>query len=153
MRYRMLRRARRAVLLLAGGITLLAAILVVGAWRNDMIIESDMGVATAEVLSAGVRRSAVIFSTPDGVLHNPRLGVLYPTDLVVGQRIEVEYARTDPDLVRVAGRDARVAVVPALSIAIIAWLIAAPPLWYIRRELQRSEQLGHEGRRGAETFN
>ncbi|WP_373876734.1 DUF3592 domain-containing protein [Lolliginicoccus levis] len=149
----MLRRARRAVLLLAGGITMLAVILVVGAWRNDMIIESDMGVATAEVLSAGVRRSAVIFSTSDGVLHNPRLGVLYPTDLVVGQRIEVEYARTDPDLVRVAGRDAWVAVPPATSIVLITWLIAALPLWYIRRELQRSEQPGHGRRRDAESFN
>ncbi|GGC76667.1 DUF3592 domain-containing protein [Hoyosella rhizosphaerae] len=136
----MLRRARRAVYLLAGGITLLAAILVIGAWRNDMIIESDMGVATAEVLSAGMRRSAIIFSTPDGVLHNPRLGVLYPTDLTVGQRIEVEYARTDPDLVRVAGRDARVAIVPAASVALVAWLVATPFLLLIRRELNQAEQ-------------
>ncbi|MBN4925264.1 DUF3592 domain-containing protein [Hoyosella rhizosphaerae] len=140
MKFRMLRRARRAVYLLAGGITLLAAILVIGAWRNDMIIESDMGVATAEVLSAGMRRSAIIFSTPDGVLHNPRLGVLYPTDLTVGQRIEVEYARTDPDLVRVAGRDARVAIVPAASVALVAWLVATPFLLLIRRELNQAEQ-------------
>ncbi|MCW4352837.1 DUF3592 domain-containing protein [Hoyosella sp. YIM 151337] len=132
----MLRRATIAVCLVAGGISLLAIILVIGCWRNDMIIEADMGTATAEVLSAGVRRSAILFSTPDGVLHNPRLGVLYPTDLTAGQRIAVEYARSDPDLVRVAGRDARVAVVPALSVILVTWAVAGPLLVLMRRKLR-----------------
>lgn len=132
----MLRRATIAVCLVAGGISLLAIILVIGCWRNDMIIEADMGTATAEVLSAGVRRSAILFSTPDGVLHNPRLGVLYPTDLTAGQRIAVEYARSDPDLVRVAGRDARVAIVPALSVILVTWAVAGPLLVLMRRKLR-----------------
>ncbi len=55
------------------------------------------------------------FVTPDGVTHNPELGVLYPTGLTAGQRIAVEYARSDPDLVRVTGRDARVALIPTGS--------------------------------------
>lgn len=129
-----------AAYLVAGGISLLAVVLVIGCWRNDMIIEADMGTATAEVLSAGVRRSAILFSTPDGVLHNPRLGVLYPTDLTAGQRIEVEYARSDPDLVRVAGRDARIAIVPALSVIAFTWTVAAPIILLLRRELRKSEQ-------------
>lgn len=132
----MLRRARMAVFVLAAGVTLLAAILVVAAWRNDMIIENDKGTAIAEVLSAGVRRSAVAFTTPDGVMHNPKLGVLYPTDLTAGQRIEVEFSRGDPDLVRVAGRDARVAIVPALSVAAIAWLVALPGLLLLNRAIR-----------------
>lgn len=136
----MLRRALMAAYLVAGGISLLAVVLVIGCWRNDMIIEADMGTATAEVLSAGVRRSAILFSTPDGVLHNPRLGVLYPTDLTAGQRIEVEYARSDPDLVRVAGRDARIAIVPALSVIAFTWTVAAPIILLLRRELRKSEQ-------------
>ena len=90
--------------------------------------------------------SAVSFITPDGVTHNPRLGVLYPTNLVVGQRIEVEYYKADSDdndsdsdlLVRVAGRDATVAIVPAGSVIVVTWLIALPALFWLRRkETQR----------------
>lgn len=130
------RTARRAivgVVVAAAGISILAVLLVLAAWRNDRTIESDMGTATAEVLSAGSLRSAVSFVTPDGITHNPKLGVLYPTNLTAGQRIDVEYARSDPDLVRVAGRDARVAIVPAGSVIVATWLIAVPVLLVLRR--------------------
>ncbi|TQF68679.1 DUF3592 domain-containing protein [Rhodococcus spelaei] len=127
------RRVTRGVLVVAIGISALAVLLVLAAWRNDHTINSDKGVATAEVLSAGTRRSAVSFVTPDGVTHTPRLGVLYPTKLTVGQRIDVEYARSDPDLVRVAGRDARVALVPAGSVIVVTWIVALPVLWIVRR--------------------
>jgi hypothetical protein len=130
---RVTRRVRRGVLVTAIGISVLAVLLVLAAWRNDHTIESDKGVATAEVLSAGSLRSAISFVTPDGVTHNPELGVLYPTNLTVGQRIDVEYARSDPDLVRVSGRDASVAVVPAGSLIVVTWLIAGPLIWYLRR--------------------
>ncbi|MFC9554791.1 DUF3592 domain-containing protein [Rhodococcus sp. NPDC056960] len=137
MNARVTRRVRRGVLVTAIGISVLAVLLVLAAWRNDHTIESDKGVATAEVLSAGSLRSAISFVTPDGVTHNPELGVLYPTNLTVGQRIDVEYARSDPDLVRVSGRDASVAVVPAGSLIVVTWLIAGPLIWYLRR---REEQ-------------
>ncbi|MFI6431269.1 DUF3592 domain-containing protein [Rhodococcus oryzae] len=126
-------RVRKGILVAAIGISVLAVLLVVAAWRNDLTIESDKGVATAEVLSAGRLRSAISFVTPDGVTKNPRLGVLYPTELIVGQRIDVEYARSDPDLVRVSGRDVRVALVPAGSVIAVTWLIALPALWLVRR--------------------
>lgn len=126
------------MLVVAVAISVLAVLLVVGAWRNDVTIDSDKGTATAEVLSAGRLRSAVSFITPDGVTHNPALGVLYPTNLVAGQRIEVEYYKADPDdeelLVRVAGRDATVAIVPAGSVIVVTWLIAGPALFWIRRK-------------------
>ncbi|TCN54095.1 hypothetical protein EV641_105120 [Rhodococcus sp. SMB37] len=125
-------RARRVILAVAIGISALSVILVLGAWRNDHTIRSDMGTATAEVLSAGSLRSAVSFVTPDGVTHNPELGVLYPTDLTTGQRIAVEYARSDPDLVRVTGRDARIAIVPAGSVIVATWVIAGGLLLYLR---------------------
>ncbi|MFE5705279.1 DUF3592 domain-containing protein [Rhodococcus sp. ACS1] len=133
MNARVTRRVRRGVLVAAIGISILAVLLVLAAWRNDHTIQSDRGVATAEVLSAGSLRSAISFVTPDGVTHNPELGVLYPTNLTVGQRIDVEYARSDPDLVRVSGRDASVAVIPAGSLIVVTWLIAGPVLWYLRR--------------------
>lgn len=130
---RVARRIGRGILVAAIGISVLAVLLVLGAWRNDYTIESDKGVATAEVLSAGSLRSAISYVTPDGVTHNPELGVLYPTHLTVGQRIDVEYARSEPDLVRVSGRDARVAIIPAGSLILGTWLIAAPAIWYLRR--------------------
>lgn len=131
------RRIRRTVLVLAVSVSVLAVLLVVAAWENDRTISADRGVATAEVLSAGRLRSAISFVTPDGVTHNPALGVLYPTNLIAGQRIDVEYARSEPDLVRVAGRDASVAVIPAGSVIVVTWLVAGPILLVLRRRRTR----------------
>ncbi len=71
-------------------------LLVVGAWRNDQQIERNMGVAAAEVLSAGPRRSTIEFVTPDRVTYRPELGVLYPSELDTGMRIYVEYDKNNP---------------------------------------------------------
>ncbi|MEV0461818.1 DUF3592 domain-containing protein [Nocardia tengchongensis] len=123
------RRARLGIVITAASVSFLAVLLVLAAWRDDHLINADRGVTSAEVLSAGTLRSAVIFVTPDGETHNPKTGVLYPTKLTVGERINVEYRRSDPDLVRVAGRDARVAIIPALSVIVVSWAIAIPALW------------------------
>ena len=63
-----------------------------------------MGVAAAEVLSAGPRRSTIEFVTPDRITYRPELGVLYPSELDTGMRIYVEYDKDNPDLVRVQDR-------------------------------------------------
>ncbi|MEV0296799.1 DUF3592 domain-containing protein [Nocardia sp. NPDC050710] len=128
-----LRRVKIGVITAATVVSVLMALLVLAAWRNDYLISSDKGVTTAEVLSAGRLRSAVIYVTPDGETHNPKVGVLYPTNLTAGERINVEYNREDPDLVRVAGRDVRVAILPALSVIVVAWLLALPTLWILVR--------------------
>ncbi|MFE3192099.1 DUF3592 domain-containing protein [Nocardia sp. NPDC059240] len=125
------RRARIGIVVAAATISFLSVLLVLAAWRDDHLINSDKGVTSAEVLSAGTLRSAVIFVTPDGETHNPKTGVLYPTKLTVGERINVEYRRSDPDLVRVAGRDARVAVIPAASVIVVCWAVALPILWLL----------------------
>lgn len=125
--------APRVLLIVAVSISALAVVLVIAAWRNDIVISSDKGTATADVLSAGQWRSAVSFVTPDGETRNPELGVLYPTNLVSGQRIDVEYARSDPDLVRVAGRNASVAVIPALSVIVVTWVVTGPIVWWLVR--------------------
>ncbi|WP_306363206.1 DUF3592 domain-containing protein [Nocardia sp. CC227C] len=135
MRHRALRlqRTRIGVLITATAISALSVLLLLAAWRDDYLINADKGVATGEVLSAGRLRSAVIFVTPDGKTHNPRVGVLYPTKLTVGERINVEYRRSDPDLVRVAGRDVRVAIIPTLSVIVVTWGVALPTLWLLSR--------------------
>lgn len=127
---------------MATGISVLSFLLVVAAWQNDRTITSDEGRATAEVLSAGKLRSAISFVTPDGVTHNPQLGVLYPTNLVAGQRIDVEYSKEDPDLVRVSGRNASVALIPAASVIVVTWLIATPVLLVSKRRERQGVSSG-----------
>ena len=123
-----LRWARIAVLILAGLVTAQSVLLVAGAWRNDLAISHDMGVAQAEVLSAGPRRSTIEFVTPEQVTYRPELGVLYPSELSKGMRIYVEYNKNDPNLVRVQNRNAGLAIIPAGSIAVVGWLAAAAAL-------------------------
>ena len=125
---KVLRWAKIGVWIIAGLVTLQSLLLVAGAWRNDRQIERNMGVAQAEVLSAGPRRSTIEFVTPDRVTYRPELGVLYPSELATGMRIYVEYDKGDPDLVRVQHRNASLAIIPAGSIAVVGWLVAIPAL-------------------------
>jgi hypothetical protein len=125
---RILRWTRIGVLIAVGLVTLQSVLLVAGAWRNDLAIERNMGVAQAEVLSAGPRRSTIEFVTPDRVTYRPELGVLYPSELATGMRIYVEYDKHNPNLVRVQHRNAKLAIIPAGSIAVVGWLVAAAGL-------------------------
>ena len=97
--------------------------------RRALVTGSDLpypeGVAAAEVLSAGPRRSTIEFVTPDRITYRPELGVLYPSELATGMRIYVEYDKNNPDLVRVQHRNAALAVIPAGSIAVLGWLTGA----------------------------
>jgi hypothetical protein len=126
---RLLRRVRIGIVIAACLVTLQSVLLVLGAWRNDRQIERHMGVAEANVLSAGPRRSTIEFVTPDRVTYRPELGVLYPSELDEGMRIYVEYDVNNPDLVRVQDRNASLAIIPAGSIAVVAWLIAGAALF------------------------
>jgi hypothetical protein len=122
---KVLRWAKIVVWVLMGIVTLQSILLVAGAWRNDRQIERNLGVAEAEVLSAGPRRSTVEFVTPDRVTYRPELGVLYPSELATGMRIYVEYDKNKPDLVRVQNRNATLAIIPAASTAVAGWLIGS----------------------------
>jgi hypothetical protein len=121
---KVMRRIRYGIVVVASLVTLQSVLLVAGAWRNDRQIERHMGVAEAEVLSAGPRRSTIEFVTPDRVTYRPELGVLYPSELADGMRIYVEYDKNDPNLVRVQHRNASLAIIPAGSIAVVGWLVA-----------------------------
>jgi hypothetical protein len=125
---RVVRRVRIGIVIAMCLVTLQSVLLVLGAWRNDRQIQRHMGVAEANVLSAGPRRSTIEFVTPDRVTYRPELGVLYPSELDTGMRIYVEYDRNNPDLVRVQHRNASLAIIPAGSIAVVGWLIAGAAL-------------------------
>jgi hypothetical protein len=125
---RIMRRVRIGIVIAGCLVTLQSVLLVLGAWRNDRQIERHMGVAEANVLSAGPRRSTIEFVTPDRVTYRPELGVLYPSELDTGMQIYVEYDTNNPDLVRVQDRNASLAIIPAGSIAVVGWLIAGAAL-------------------------
>ena len=125
---RLIRWTRVAVAIVTGVVTLQSMLLILGAWRDDHQIEQNMGVAAAEVLDAGPRRSTIEFVTPDRITYRPELGVLYPSELDTGMRIYVEYDKTNPDLVRVQHRNASLAIIPAGSIAVVAWIFAGAAL-------------------------
>lgn len=84
-----------------------------------------MGSATATVTEVTERRAAVEFDAGGGRTVRPVTGVFYPTGLVEGQRVQVEFRRANPDLVRVSGRSWTVAVVPALSVPAVVVPLAA----------------------------
>jgi len=138
---RIMRRVRIGIVIAGCLVTLQSVLLVLGAWRNDRQIERHMGVAEANVLSAGPRRSTIEFVTPDRVTYRPELGVLYPSELDTGMRIYVEYDKNNPDLVRVQDRNASLAIIPAGSIAVVGWMIAGAALLgvtLIERRLDRT---------------
>jgi hypothetical protein len=122
-----------SLLVLPALLTFLCAIVLLGAWRDDAAISGHRGRATAEVVSASFIRTIVRFGTPDGAVHSPTTGVLYPGGLRRGQLVRVEYDVRDPDLVRVAGRGAGLGLVPALVTVACAWVLCVPPSWWLRQ--------------------
>ncbi|MFF0147309.1 hypothetical protein ATK36_2817 [Amycolatopsis sulphurea] len=134
-------RARRigrvAVLGVASLLTVMCVAVFFGAIRNDSAIGSHPGTATATVESVSFDRAIVQYQTPDGVLHSPPTGILYPSGLAAGQLVLIEYDNTNPDLARVAGRSATQALVSLGVTVLVVWLIAGPVLWWLRRLAKR----------------
>lgn len=139
-RRKVLRWAKVVVWFLMIVVALQSVLLVAGAWRNDRQIEADMGTAEARVLSAGPRRSTIEFVTDDRVTYRPELGVLYPSELADGMRIYVEYDRADPNLVRVKGRNAALAIIPAASVALAGAALGAAALAALVRLERRAPE-------------
>lgn len=140
-----LRWSKTAIWVVMGVLVLQSILLVAGAWRNDRQIQRNLGVAEAEVLSAGPRRSTIEFVTPDRVTYRPELGVLYPSELATGMRIYVEYDKNNPNLVRVQNRNAGLAIIPAGSIAVGGWLMGTALLTgVVRLERRQTQRSGNE---------
>jgi hypothetical protein len=120
-----LRRVQIGLLTVGVLVTIMMAVMVAGSYRDDALIDDDKATAVADVVSASPTKATVSFSTPDGIFRSPRLGVFYPGRLTEGQRISIEYSSTNPELVRVAGRDASLSILPALSVLVYSWLAIA----------------------------
>ncbi|WP_342318972.1 DUF3592 domain-containing protein [Corynebacterium mayonis] len=128
------RRILQLIMLLYACAMLGAVSMVVGPALNDARIMSDPGRGLATVTDVSRTRTSVEYQDEEGLYHSPRYGLLYPTGLGEGQRVWVTYAQTDRDLVKVEGRGWTLAIVPALSVAATATLIAAVAWLAVSRE-------------------
>jgi len=127
------RRGRQLVLLLWAAVMLGAVALVVGPLLNDRAINEDPGRALATVTGVSRVRTTVDFRDEQGIYHAPSTGLLYPTGLGEGQRVWVTYAKDNPDLVKVEGREWTLSIIPSLSVALVTTVIAAVLWWAIGR--------------------
>jgi hypothetical protein len=109
-------------------------LLVLGSsWYDDQQINAHEGQSVADVLSVSFNRTAVRFVTPNGTVDIPANGLLYPIGLTAGERVRVEYDTANTELVRVAGRDSRLALLPVGTSLLVCWALLVPSIWLLRR--------------------
>ena len=125
----------RSLLVLGSVVTLIGVILLAACWRDDLMIGERLGEATAEVVSVSFQRTVVRFATEDGAVHSPSQGVLYPDGLEPGQLVRIEYDTADPEVARVAGRTAVLALLPVGTFLLAVWAVLLPLAWWVRRRL------------------
>lgn len=116
----------------AGLVTVLCVGLLLAAIRDDSAITGHLGTANAEVDSVAFDRTIIRFETPDGIVHIPANGVLYPAGLATGDLVRVEYDTANPELARVAGRTATLTLLPLGTTVLVTWLVAGGLLWLLR---------------------
>ena len=126
-----------ALLVVPAAVTFMCAMVLLGAWRDDVAIAARTGKATAEVISVDPGRTVIRFTTPDGAVQSPPGGVLYPRDLEPGQLVRIEYDASNPDLAKVAGRDVSLGFLPAGMTVAGTWLIFVPAGLWLRRVRRR----------------
>lgn len=114
--------------------------MMVGAFLNDRSIESNPGRALATVTDVGITRTYVDFQDSEGIYQSPQSGLLYPTGLGEGQQVWVLYSQSDPDLVKVEGREWTLSILPALSSMVVASLIAAAAWWMVGLSTRAAER-------------
>jgi hypothetical protein len=124
---------RVGLLVLPAVVTFLCLMVVLGSARDDAAISARTGKATAEVISVSYARTIIRFTTPDGAVHSPPAGVLYPRGLEPGQLVRIEYDTRSPDVARVAGRDVGEGLLPATLTALGAWVVCVPLALWVRR--------------------
>lgn len=137
---RRLRRVKQVVIGLAAIVILVCGGMIVTSAIDDYAISRDKGEATAEVVSVQTLRTTVRFRDAEGNFRQPEEGLKYPSGLVEGQNVRVEYQVSDPENVKVQGRGWTLAFLPALSsmtvgLAVCAVLMLLIRLWEKKHKL------------------
>jgi hypothetical protein len=83
--------------------------------------------------SVSFDRTIIRYETPDGIVHSPATGVLYPAGLAAGDLVRVEYDVSNPELARVAGRSAIFTLEPLATTVLVTWLLAVLLCWWLGR--------------------
>lgn len=134
------RRLRQAIIFLMVCLFVTCVALVFGCWSDDRAINANRGEAIASVRAVEVLRTTVDFVDEQGQYQSPPTGLRYPVGLEEGQRVHVEYDRSNPETVRVAGRGWTLAIIPALSVLVAGFIVAAPLWWLsVRASRRRGE--------------
>lgn len=130
---RRLRRVKQVVIGLAAIVILVCGGMIVTSAIDDYAISRDKGEATAEVVSVQTLRTTVRFRDADGNFRQPEEGLKYPSGLIEGQNVRVEYQVSDPENVKVQGRGWTLAFLPALSSMTVGLAVCAVLMLLIRR--------------------
>ena len=125
---RAIARARARIVVGVGVvITLLCAFAVLGAAVDDLAIGRHLGVAQADVLDGSTFfRTLVRFTDSSGAVVVPANGVAYPRGIAPGATVTVEYDLSDPDRVRISGRNAWSGAWPFLAVIVVTWAALVP---------------------------
>ncbi|WP_293792174.1 DUF3592 domain-containing protein [uncultured Corynebacterium sp.] len=130
---RRLRRIKQVVIGLAAIVILVCGGMIVTSAIDDYAISRDKGEATAEVVSVQTLRTTVRFRDAEGNFRQPEEGLKYPSGLIEGQNVRVEYQVSDPENVKVQGRGWTLAFLPALSSMTVGLAVCAVLMLLIRR--------------------
>jgi len=125
---RIRRWCRRGLAALACLITVMLVALTLAMFMNDSRIQAEPVRATGTVLDVSALRTGIEFVDQQGLTIRPSAGVLYPGLLRVGQQFVVEYAASQPEIVRVAGRSAWNGLLMVAIATLGTWLVATPLL-------------------------
>lgn len=137
MQLRLRRRVNQLIVALYAVALLASVAMVIGPFINDMKIGADPQRALGTITGVDWMRTAVEYQDADGIYYQPSSGLLYPTGLVPGQQVWVNYAADNPELVKVEGREWTLSIIPALSVTVVSTLITGGAWWmvnYRRRE-------------------
>lgn len=113
------RRVHQLLLAIVLATVLMCSLIVIATYMDDRRIDKDMRSTTATVINTSWTTASIRFYDEEGNYHTPTKGVSYPTGLEVDQRILVEYEKSDPNNVRVAGRRWTLSLIPAFSTVLV----------------------------------
>jgi hypothetical protein len=125
-------------------LTVMCGLLLAGVWRDDHVIDTDPVTTPAEVIYSSVNRVEVLYTAvvPPNVRRSNLKSSGGVADWITvglpqrGDGVMVEYARSNPEIVRVAGRGFAWSALRGAVLLTVVWALLAgfrAVLWRRRR--------------------